>query len=36
MPNGYNMTLGGDGGDTLSNHPNIKINREKKYLRKIR
>jgi|AntAceMinimDraft_18_1070375.scaffolds.fasta_scaffold03693_9 group I intron endonuclease len=25
MPNGYNMTLGGDGGDTLSNHPNIKL-----------
>lgn len=27
--NGYNLTAGGEGGDTLSNHPNLKEIREK-------
>lgn len=32
--NGYNMTLGGDGGDTLTNHPDI-INIGKKISKKL-
>lgn len=29
IPNGYNLTRGGDGGDTLTNNPNREIAREK-------
>lgn len=28
-PNGYNLTDGGDGGDTISNHPNIEMIRKR-------